>query len=223
MRSDKALLIPHAHHILSRRSYKNVGPPHALVGPDPFGLSGAKLCRLIADIAQGWLLVRICIADAHGLATFSHMKKIQSAAIPFRLDEANRLSLLLITSRRKGRWVLPKGTVSGMLPNASAAREAFEEAGVIGSIAETPFETYYLRRKVGYGAAIEIPVHAFPMRVTVELQTWPEMDFRQRQWILAGQITEMVESEELRSLLKRFAQSDQAGLKARMDWPSPIR
>jgi 8-oxo-dGTP pyrophosphatase MutT (NUDIX family) len=142
------------------------------------------------------------------------MKKSQSAAIPFRLDEANRLSLLLITSRRKGRWVLPKGTVSGMLPHASAAREAFEEAGVIGSIAETPFETYYLRKKVGYGAAIEIPVHTFPMRVAVELQTWPEMDFRQRRWILAGQITEMVESEELRFLLKRFAQSDQARLKA---------
>ncbi|MBA4090968.1 MAG: NUDIX hydrolase [Sphingobium sp.] len=141
------------------------------------------------------------------------MKKIQSAAIPFRLDAANRLCLLLITSRRKGRWVLPKGTVSGMLPHASAAREAFEEAGVIGSIAETSFETYHLRKKVGYEAAIEIPVHTFPMRVTVELKTWPEMDFRQRQWILAGQITETVESSDLRSLLQRFARSNPARLK----------
>lgn len=181
---------------------------------DPFRSFLSQALSPDCGRGKGWLLVRICIADAHGLATFSHMKKIQSAAIPFRLDEANRLTLLLITSRRKGRWVLPKGTVSGMLPHASAAREAFEEAGVIGSIAETPFETYYLRKKVGYGAAIEIPVHTFPMRVTVELQTWPEMDFRQRRWILAGQITEMVESEELRSLLQRFAQSDQARLKA---------
>lgn len=169
--------------------------------------------RPFSALCKGWYLVRKCIADAHRLATFFHMKKIQSAAIPFRLDESGMLSLLLITSRRKGRWVLPKGTVSGMLPHASAAREAFEEAGVIGSIAETPFETYFLRKRVGYGAAIEIPVQTFPMRVTVELQTWPEMDFRQRQWILAGQITDIVENSELRSLLQRFAQPDQARLK----------
>ncbi|AOF94779.1 putative nUDIX hydrolase (plasmid) [Sphingobium sp. RAC03] len=101
-----------------------------------------------------------------------------------------------------------------MLPHVSAAREAFEEAGVIGLIAKTPFETYHLRKNVGCGVAMEIPVYTFPMRVTVELQTWPEMDFRQRQWILAGQITEMVESAELRSLLQRFAQSDHSRLKA---------
>jgi len=78
------------------------------------------------------------------------MKKVQSAAIPYRWDEADQLSLLLVTSRRKGCWVLPKGTVSGMLPHASAAREAFEEAGVIGTIAETSFATYHLQKKVGY-------------------------------------------------------------------------
>jgi 8-oxo-dGTP pyrophosphatase MutT (NUDIX family) len=135
------------------------------------------------------------------------MKKVQSAAIPYRWDEADQLSLLFVTSRRKGRWVLPKGTVSGMLPNASAAREAFEEAGVIGSIAQTPFATYHLRKKVGCGAVIEVPVHAFPMRVTVELPTWPEMNFRQRQWVSTEQIPEIVENAELRSLLQRFAQS----------------
>ena len=152
----------------------------------------------------------IWLANAHALVTLAHMKKVQSAAIPYRLDEADQLSLLLVTSRRRGRWVLPKGTVSGMLPHASAAREAFEEAGVIGSITETPFATYHLRKKVGHGAAIEVPVHAFPMRVTVELPTWPEMNFRKRQWVSAAKIPEMVESAELRSLLQRFAQSDEA-------------
>ncbi len=152
----------------------------------------------------------IWLANAHGLVTLADMKKVQSAAIPYRLDEADQLSLLLVTSRRKGRWVLPKGTVSGMLPHASAAREAFEEAGVIGTIAETSFATYHLRKKVGYGAAIEVPVYVFPMRVTVELPTWPEMNFRQRQWISAAQIPEMVESAELRSLVQRFAQSNEA-------------
>ncbi|MEW6628571.1 MAG: hypothetical protein AB1431_17455 [Pseudomonadota bacterium] len=48
------------------------------------------------------------------------------------------------------------------------------------------------------------------MRVTVELPTWPEMNFRKRQWVSAAKIPEMVESAELRSLLQRFAQSDEA-------------
>ena len=156
------------------------------------------------------LAVGICVADARGLTTFSHMKKIQSAAIPFRLDEASRLSLLLITSRRKGRWVLPKGTVSGMLPHASAAREAFAEGRRDRLNRGNTIRDILSAKEGRIWGAIDIPVHTFPMRVTVELQTWLEIDFRQRQWILAGQIIDMVKSAELRSLLQRFAQSDQA-------------
>lgn len=150
------------------------------------------------------------VTTANGLFTLAHMKKLQSAAIAYRLNAANQLLLLLVTSRGKGHWVLPKGTVSGMLPHASAAREAFEEAGVMGVISDTAFATYHLRKTVGYGSAIEIAVQAFPMRVTMELPSWPEMNFRQRQWISASQITQFVKSAELRCLLHRFAQSDQA-------------
>jgi 8-oxo-dGTP pyrophosphatase MutT (NUDIX family) len=43
----------------------------------------------------------------------------------------------LVTSRETRRWIIPKGwPKKGKSPDHSAAREAFEEAGVVGAIAK---------------------------------------------------------------------------------------
>ena len=62
----------------------------------------------------------------------------QAAALPFVPLETG-LQVLLITSRKSGRWILPKGSVKRGegLPEA-AAREAQEEAGVGGEIQPKP-------------------------------------------------------------------------------------
>ena len=40
---------------------------------------------------------------------------------------------MLVTSRETRRWIIPKGwPIAGAKPHASAAREALEEAGVVG-------------------------------------------------------------------------------------------
>ena len=50
----------------------------------------------------------------------------QSAVLPYREDR-KRLEFLLITSRRRKRWVIPKGVRElDMTPAASAAKEALE-------------------------------------------------------------------------------------------------
>ena len=54
----------------------------------------------------------------------------QVAALCWRLRKG-RAEVLLVTSRDTGRWVLPKGwPITGLSPQAAAAREAWEEAGV---------------------------------------------------------------------------------------------
>ena len=54
----------------------------------------------------------------------------QSAVIPIFDDK-----IVLITSRRKKRWIIPKGVIElGLAPEDSAAKEALEEAGVVGSV-----------------------------------------------------------------------------------------
>ena len=58
------------------------------------------------------------------------MKFKQFAALPYRTSDAN-LKILLITTRKKRRWSVPKGwPIKRCAPFETAATEAYEEAGV---------------------------------------------------------------------------------------------
>ncbi|NET56922.1 MAG: NUDIX hydrolase [Symploca sp. SIO2E6] len=70
----------------------------------------------------------------------------QSGVIPYRLREGIT-EVLLITSINSKRWIIPKGLVEpGMTPQDSAAKEAWEEAGVIGEVLPTLMGTYDYRK-----------------------------------------------------------------------------
>ena len=61
---------------------------------------------------------------------------IQYAALPYRVV-GGVPQILLITSRRTRRWIVPKGwPVDGLHPRDCAAMEALEEAGVCGELSE---------------------------------------------------------------------------------------
>jgi 8-oxo-dGTP pyrophosphatase MutT (NUDIX family) len=62
------------------------------------------------------------------------MGKKQYAALPFRIRQSG-LRILLVTTRKKGRWSIPKGSpISRKKPHRTAAIEAYEEAGLIGAV-----------------------------------------------------------------------------------------
>ena len=66
-------------------------------------------------------------------------KRTQYAALPYRRKRNSRTEVLLVTSRDTGRWIIPKGwPAKGKSPHKSAAREAREEAGVVGTIKRRP-------------------------------------------------------------------------------------
>jgi 8-oxo-dGTP pyrophosphatase MutT (NUDIX family) len=66
-------------------------------------------------------------------------KRVQYAALPYRRKGNSRTEVLLVTSRDTGRWIIPKGwPAKGKTPRKSAAREAREEAGVVGRISRQP-------------------------------------------------------------------------------------
>lgn len=133
------------------------------------------------------------------------MSRRFAAAIPFRRDAAGELELLLVTSRSKRRWVIPKGRVRGMLPHAAAAREAFEEAGVLGVIAHRHVGVYRQRKTYTSGEKLDIAVQAFPLFVNTQLRSWPEMAIRRRRWLHAQTAVETVGHVELQHLLATFA------------------
>ncbi|WP_099866771.1 NUDIX hydrolase [Pararhizobium haloflavum] len=127
---------------------------------------------------------------------------VQYGAMPYRVVEG-RAAFLLITSRRTGRWIFPKGgLIDGMSPAKSAAQEAFEEAGVRGSVDMTPIGTYRtikqrLRRT-------EIDVQVFPLLVEDQLDEWPEMTQRRRHWVLLTEAKRLLSDKGAISLAQKL-------------------
>src|SRR5690606_4821481 len=76
----------------------------------------------------------------------------QYAALPWRVGRHGGIEILLVTSRQRGRWIVPKGwQATGLSPSRSAAREAFEEAGVIGPIGPDPIGSYRYAKLLEHG------------------------------------------------------------------------
>ncbi len=106
----------------------------------------------------------------------------QAGAVPYRVTDKG-LSLLLVTSRRTGRWVFPKGgLMSGRTPWESAAQEAREEAGVEGEVEDEPLGVYPSVRIRGERPQ-PLEVTLYLLRVTRQLDRWPERGQRRRQWM----------------------------------------
>lgn len=92
-----------------------------------------------------------------------------------------RVAFLLITSRRSGKWIFPKGAIEpDTTPWDSAAIEALEEAGVSGEIASEAVGSY--RASTGGDGAVLVDVDLFPLKVTTQHDNWREKGQRLRHW-----------------------------------------
>ncbi len=135
----------------------------------------------------------------------------QYGVLPYRVDEAGGLEFLLITSKERRRWVIPKGNpIPFFLNYESAAREAFEEAGIEGRIATLPAGSYrYAKRRRSGGEAAAI-VTVYPLLVTREAADWPERRERERRWFASAEAAGAVEEPELRALIAGFSTNPDA-------------
>lgn len=127
----------------------------------------------------------------------------QIAALPYRLDQHGAVLVLLITSRDTKRWVIPKGNpIAGLPPHLAAAREAFEEAGVIGTPQPAKIGSfrYEKRRKSGATRTATVDVYALP--VATQLETWPEHHQRDTTWFSREEAAQLVDEPELREIIR---------------------
>jgi 8-oxo-dGTP pyrophosphatase MutT (NUDIX family) len=130
---------------------------------------------------------------------------IQSAAIPYRINEADEILVLLVRSRTRRRWILPKGKIGlRMLASRSAEREAFEEAGVIGRIGKEPIGTYRQENGSNIPVGESLLVQAFPLLVIDELPVWQEMHQRERSWFTIKEALRSVRDPEIKRILRTF-------------------
>lgn len=128
---------------------------------------------------------------------------VQSAALPYRTGRRGA-EVLLVTSKASRRWVAPKGGVEpGLTPQASAAKEAFEEGGVEGDIAASCIGVYGYRKSLAAGGTY-CRVRVFPMRVRAEHADWPERGERERRWMSLREAASRVREPGLRRILVDF-------------------
>jgi 8-oxo-dGTP pyrophosphatase MutT (NUDIX family) len=105
---------------------------------------------------------------------------------------------MLVTSRETRRWIIPKGWPhKGKAPHHSAAREAFEEAGVVGAVASRPAGSFAYRKRLKSGRVVVCEVHVFPLRVSHQTKLWPERRQREVKWVSAKEAADTVREPSL--------------------------
>ena len=134
---------------------------------------------------------------------------VQYAALCWRAGRKGA-EVLLVTSRETGRWVVPKGwPIKSLTGSATAAREAWEEAGAKGEVAVEPLG-FFLYDKVLHRDRKEPPVlpcrvAVFPLHVAELFGTYPEREQRKRKWFSPLAASRKVDEPDLRDLIARFA------------------
>lgn len=132
------------------------------------------------------------------------MSKRQFAALPYRLDKS-KLRVMLITTRRKGRWSLPKGSpMRNTEPHRTAALEAYEEAGLIGAVTKRALGSFKHRKHKGERRQT-MDVAVFAMKVHGQERWWPEQGEREAIWVSPEKAARLVHKAKLRRLIVRFA------------------
>ncbi len=121
----------------------------------------------------------------------------QSGVIPFRRD-GDDIKILLITTRHRKRWIIPKGVVEpGLSPQESTVEEAFEEAGIRGNIYPDSIGEYQYNK---WGSVCTVKVFLF--EVMEILDDWPESDIRQRRWVNITEAIELIEEPALKEMIE---------------------
>jgi 8-oxo-dGTP pyrophosphatase MutT (NUDIX family) len=129
----------------------------------------------------------------------------QAAAVPWRRAEDGTVEVLLVTSRETRRWVVPKGwPMKGLKPADTAAREAFEEAGVSGQPAKKKLGVYRYSKRLRSGRIQQVRVSVYALEVKAEAETWPEAAQRERLWTSPSAAAELVQEPELAAILRVF-------------------
>ncbi len=139
----------------------------------------------------------------------------QSSVIPYRIRDG-QIEILVVMSSQRKHWVVPKGVSD---PAArlqdSAAKEAFEEAGVEGEVGEVALGSYRYEK---WGA--ECTVQVYPMRVTriLDEAVWEERH-RGREWLTPNQAIERLKQKQLLPIIETLVSQLESQMATSTDKP----
>jgi 8-oxo-dGTP pyrophosphatase MutT (NUDIX family) len=130
--------------------------------------------------------------------------RTQFSALCWRVRKG-KVQLLLITSRRRKRWIVPKGwPIDGKTPAQTALTEAWEEAGVVGVASDACIGVYsYARLREGEDPLACLAM-LYPVKVKSIKKNFPEVRDRRRKWVSPKKAAKMVTEQELVKLMLGF-------------------
>jgi 8-oxo-dGTP pyrophosphatase MutT (NUDIX family) len=130
-------------------------------------------------------------------------KRVQYAALPYRRKGKSPTEVLLVTSRETGRWIIPKGwPAKGKSPHKSAAREAREEAGVVGSVKRRPLGVFSYQKRLKSGKVVACEVQVFALKVKRQEARWLEKGERKLKWLSRPKAAERVGDDVLATIIR---------------------
>ena len=120
----------------------------------------------------------------------------QSGVIPFRKTKQG-LEVLLITSLKKKKWIIPKGFVEfNLTPFESAKKEAYEEAGVYGTNETIELGHFENPKSIGV-----CHVKVFAMEVIEVLDNYPDKEKRRRKWFSLKEAANNMQTKEISNMI----------------------
>ena len=128
----------------------------------------------------------------------------QVGALCFQIIPKENPKVLLITSRRSQRWIIPKGwPIKGLKSYKVAEQEAFEEAGASGTAFDFCLGSYSYIKKLDQSLR-KCVVYVYPLKVENLISDYDEAHERSRKWVNISNATELLSEPELKDILKNF-------------------
>ena len=130
--------------------------------------------------------------------------RTQFAALCYRITK-DKTEILLITSRRSGRWIVPKGwPIPGKTPGETALTEAWEEAGVRGKASENCIGIFSYLKMTEPKTNLPCLGLIFPVKVKSLAKDFPEVGQRRRKWFRPKKAAARVSEPELAQIIRHF-------------------
>jgi 8-oxo-dGTP pyrophosphatase MutT (NUDIX family) len=134
---------------------------------------------------------------------------LESGVLAFRRENNGDPRILLISRKRSKKWGIPKGKVEPTLTfPETAAKEAFEEAGVLGYISPSSVGMFRAQKRTGNPQVLQIiEVWVYLLEVAETAPDWPERDKRAIRWMSCEAAARHLREPVLAHLCHRLAQS----------------
>ncbi|MEO8530511.1 MAG: NUDIX hydrolase [Deltaproteobacteria bacterium] len=128
--------------------------------------------------------------------------RVQVGALPWRVRNG-RLEVMLITSRERKRWIIPKGwSIQGKTLAQAAEIEAWEEAGVIsGKCSRKPIGLVSYVKRLNRGGRALCEISVYLLRVRRLTAAFPETHERRRLWTTPAHAARLVDEPGLKAIL----------------------